>query len=98
MTRARNVGPKVGQIGPNGDKSGTFSDQISVIFGSVGPGLDPFWVNLSQFGRKYVTINPSQAVMTRGDKVWPKVGTGQISLNCDKSGLFQFRFQSFLTL
>ena len=27
-------GPKVGQIGPKWDKSGTFSDQISVHFGS----------------------------------------------------------------
>ena len=28
-------GPKVGQIGPKWDKSGTFPDQISVHFGSV---------------------------------------------------------------
>jgi len=28
------LGPKVGQIGPKWDKSRTFSDQISVHFGS----------------------------------------------------------------
>ena len=28
------LGPKMGQIGPKWDKSGTFSDQISVHFGA----------------------------------------------------------------
>ena len=28
-------GPKVGQIGPKWEKSGTFSDQISVHFGAL---------------------------------------------------------------
>ena len=34
LSEAR-VGPKVGQIGPKWDTSGTFSDQIPVHFGSM---------------------------------------------------------------
>ena len=42
------LAPKVGQIGPKWDKSGTFSDQISVHFGSK-------WAILTHFGRKFDT-------------------------------------------
>ena len=34
-------GPKVGQIGPKFDKSGTFPDQISGHFGSASKKLSP---------------------------------------------------------
>ena len=58
-------GPKVGQIGPKWDKSGTFSDQISVHFNSkssksqdllksdlIGPRFVSFGSNLTHFGPK----------------------------------------------
>ena len=53
---------KVGQIGPKWDKSGTFSDQISVRFGARAnmnwnliwkiPGFVPFAANLANFWAK----------------------------------------------
>ena len=56
-------GPKVGQISHKLDKSGTFSDQISVHFGSVSQNvltlilkshtiIVPFGANLTHFGSK----------------------------------------------
>ena len=47
------LGPKVGQIEPKLDKSGTFSDQISVHFGSTFvQEFDQFGFNLTHFGAK----------------------------------------------
>ena len=43
---------KVGQIRPNWDKSKTFSDQISVHFGSLSPRFEPFGANTSHLGDK----------------------------------------------
>jgi len=40
-TRNVRIGLKVGQIGPKWDKSGTFSDQISVHFWPIFPNLSP---------------------------------------------------------
>ena len=50
-------GSKVGQIGPSWDKSGTFSDQISV---HLAPGFVPFGANLTHFGAKpTIPVSPS---------------------------------------
>ena len=39
LSTVTGFGPKMGQIGPKWDKSGTFSDQISVHFGTAAPKL-----------------------------------------------------------
>ena len=45
------------QIDPKWDKSGTFSDQISVHFGAVrSPGFVPFGTNLAHLGPKSVGL------------------------------------------
>ena len=60
---ARDVrcGAKVGPIGPKWNKSGTFSDQISVHFGlDIGSEIQafvPFEVNLIHFGVKSDIFN-----------------------------------------
>ena len=56
---AARIGPKVGQIGHKWDKSGTFSDQISVHFGSAEPKCteirsENVW-DLSYFGQSLAT-------------------------------------------
>ena len=43
---------QVGQFGPKWDKSGTFSDHISVYFRLSEPGFVPFGFNLTYFGPK----------------------------------------------
>ena len=58
--QASQIWPKVDQIGLKSDKSATFSEQISVHFGSVSqnvlksdmknPGFVPFGANLTHFG------------------------------------------------
>ena len=46
-SRDGRFGTKVGQIGPKWDKSGAFSDQVSVHLAPV-----PFGANLTHFGAK----------------------------------------------
>ena len=64
LNRDGRFGSKVGQIGPKSDNSWTFSDQISVHFGSASqnvlkfdlilkrPGFVPFRANLKHFEPK----------------------------------------------
>ena len=61
LTQGCRFGSKVGQIGSKMDKSRTFSDHMSVHFGS---GFVPFRVNRAHFGanpdtrnRHYVCVN-----------------------------------------
>ena len=66
-TGARDVrfGSKVGQIGPKWDKSGTFSDQISMKSDVKIPGFVQFVANLTLFGGK-PTIPASIAASRMG--------------------------------
>ena len=50
-TRNGRFGSKVGQIGPKWDKSGAFSDQISVHLARE-PRIRPIWATLTHFGAK----------------------------------------------
>ena len=56
-------GSKVGQIGPRGDRSGTFSDQISVHFRSLSQHVLKLILNspniLSQFVLIWPTLDPN---------------------------------------
>ena len=71
-------GSKVGQIGPKWDKSGTFSDQISVHLARSSqmywnliwksPGFVPFWANLTHFGAKSTIPDTQRTVLLSGNR------------------------------
>ena len=84
--------PKAGQIGPKWDKSGAFSDQISVHFGSPDLyHLGSIWTPLSQICHPYFGIKQKHWDSTN---VFVERNNRLVCLNIKKSKLSSI-FDSF---